>query len=137
MATSRPGGMLSSLRCSLCFLLLCLCGINSLNRHLHNDPRYMLQQNKGFFTIDANDDSPATDGGGSAAPALPPAVEGGSTSAAHTPHRSRRSAGESTMPKVYGQVILRLSVRVNAVQHITRSLLQTLSWKKLCKRVVF
>lgn len=69
----------------------------------------MLPQSRGFFTIEANEDFPGGDGGGAAAPALPmaarSAAEGGSHSGAHPLHRSRRSAGESTMPKVYGQVM--------------------------------
>lgn len=68
----------------------------------------MLPQNRGFFTIEANKDLQDGDGGGAAAPALPlaagSAAEGGSDSGAHPLHRRRRGAGESTMPKVYGQV---------------------------------
>lgn len=69
----------------------------------------MLPQNTGFFTIEANEDLADGDGGGAAAPALPLAAriaaEGGSHSGAYPQHRSRRSAGESTMLKVYGQVM--------------------------------
>lgn len=70
----------------------------------------MLPQYRGYFTIDANEDLLDADGGGAAAPAMRLAAhggaEGGSYSSALPQHRSRRSAGESAMPKVYGQVIL-------------------------------
>lgn len=69
----------------------------------------MLPQNRGYFTIDASEDLLDGDGGGAAAPALRlaarSAAEGGRDSGALPLHRSRRSAGESTMPKVYGQVM--------------------------------
>lgn len=74
----------------------------------------MLPQNSGFFTIEANEDLPWGDGGGAAAPALPLAAhsiaEGGLDSGALPLQRSRRSAGESTMPKVYGQVMWSISL---------------------------
>lgn len=109
MAISQAGKMQPSLRCSLYLLVLWVSGINSSTLRLHPEQRYMLPQNRGFLTIEANEDLPDGDGGGAAAPALPLAArsvaEGGSDSGAFPQHRSRRSAGESTMPKVYGQVM--------------------------------
>lgn len=52
--------------------------------------------------MEANVDFAGGDGGAAAAGA---AAEGGSGSGASPPRRSRRSAGESAMPKVYGQVM--------------------------------
>lgn len=109
MAISQAGEMQPSLRCSLYLLVLWVAGINSSTLRLHPEPRYILPQNRGFFTLEANEDLPAGDGGGAAAPALPLAArsvaESGSDSGAYLQHRSRRSTGESPMPKVYGQVM--------------------------------
>lgn len=63
----------------------------------------MLPQNRGFLTIEATEDLAEGDGGGAAA-AL--AARSAAESASDYPqHRPRRSVGESTMPKVYGQVM--------------------------------
>ncbi|XP_069003442.1 sortilin-related receptor isoform X1 [Embiotoca jacksoni] len=109
MAISRAGRMLSSLRCTLYLLVLGVAGVNPSTLRLHPEQRYMLPQNRGFFTIEASEDLAGGDGGGAAAPALPlaarSAAEGGSDSGAYPQHRSRRSTGES-MPKVYGQANL-------------------------------
>lgn len=109
MALSRAGEMLSSLRCLLYLLVLSVAGINSSTLRLHPEQRYMLPQNRGFFTIEASEALLHGDGGGSAARALHlPArsgIEGGSVSSVYPQHRSRRSAGKPAMPKVYGQVI--------------------------------
>lgn len=108
MAISQAGEMRSSLRGSLYLIVLWVAGINSSTPRLHPEQRYMLPQNRGFFSIEANEDLPDGDGGGAAAPPLPLAArrafEGGWDSGAYPLHRSRRSAGESAMPKVYGQV---------------------------------
>lgn len=86
----------------------------------------MLPQNRGFFTVKANEDLPTGDGGGTAAPALPLAARSaagsGSDSGGNLQHRSRRSTGESTMPKVYGQVMYCISfgtghMHANTVHH--------------------
>ncbi|XP_042342825.1 sortilin-related receptor-like [Plectropomus leopardus] len=111
MAISQAGKMQSSPRCSLYLLLfLTVAGINSSTLHLHPERRRMLPQNRGFFTIEANEDLADGGGGGAAAPALPlaarSAAQGGSHSGSYPQHRSRRSPGESTMPKVYGQANL-------------------------------
>ncbi|XP_039862395.1 sortilin-related receptor isoform X1 [Simochromis diagramma] len=110
MALSRAGEMLSSLRCLLYLLVLSVAGINSSTLRLHPEQRYMLPQNRGFFTIEASEASLHGDGGGSAARALHlPArsrIEGGSVSSVYPQHRSRRSAGKPAMPKVYGQANL-------------------------------
>lgn len=112
MAISQAGKMQSSLRYSFYLLLLWVVGINPSTLHLHPEQqRYMLPQNRGYFTIDAaNEELPDGDGGGAAAAralrlAARSAAEGGRNSGALPLHRSRRSAGESTMPKVYGQVM--------------------------------
>lgn len=100
--------MQCSLRWSLYLLVLWVAGINSSTLRLHTEQHYILPQNRGFFTIEANEDLPDRDGGGAAAPTLllagRSAAEGGSDSGAFPQHRSRRSPGESAMPKVYGQV---------------------------------
>ncbi|XP_062275245.1 sortilin-related receptor [Scomber scombrus] len=110
MAISQAGKMQSSLRCSFYLLVLWFAGINPSTLRLHPEQRYMLPQNRGYFTIHANEELPDGDGGGAAARALRlaalGAVEGGRDSGALPLHRSRRSAGESTMPKVYGQANL-------------------------------
>ncbi|KAF3847223.1 hypothetical protein F7725_020251, partial [Dissostichus mawsoni] len=106
--TSRQDAVLSSV------LLLC---ISLLGRwYTFVDPscapqqRYMLPQNRGFFTVEANEDLLDGDGGGAAASELPlaarSAAKGGLDSGAYPQHRSRRSPGESAMPKVYGQANL-------------------------------
>lgn len=109
MAISRPGAMRSSLRCSLCLMVLWVAGTNSSTLRLHPAQRYMLPQNRGFFTIEASGDLAAGDGAGAAASALPVAARraanSGSDSGAERRHRTRRSSGDSTMPKVYGQVM--------------------------------
>lgn len=108
MAISQASKMQSSLRCSFYLFVLWVAGINSSTLRLHPEQRYMLPQNRGFFTVEANEDLADGGGGGAAAPALPlaahSAAEGGSDYGAHPQHRSRRSTGESTLPKVYGQV---------------------------------
>ncbi|KAM7399797.1 hypothetical protein PAMP_019041 [Pampus punctatissimus] len=108
MAISQAGKMQSSLRCSFYLYVLWVAGINASTLRLHPEQRYMLPQNRGYFTIDANEDLPDGDGGGAAAPGLRLAARsaggGGWDSGALPLHRSRRSAGESTMPKVYGQL---------------------------------
>lgn len=108
MAISQAGKMQSCLR--LCLLVLSVAGLNSSTLHIHSEQRYMLPQNRGFFTIDANVDLADGDGGGAAAPALRLAArgvtEGTLDSGAFPHHRSRRSTGESTMPKVYSQANL-------------------------------
>ncbi|XP_039986583.1 sortilin-related receptor isoform X1 [Xiphias gladius] len=110
MAITQTGRMPSSLRCSLYILVLGVAGINPSTLRLHPEQRYMLPQNRGFCTIEASEDFPDGDGGGAAAPALPLAdrsgSEGGSDSGTYPQHRRRRSTGESTMPKVYGQANL-------------------------------
>ncbi|KAM7413680.1 hypothetical protein PAMA_020860 [Pampus argenteus] len=102
--------MQTSLRCSFYLYVLWVAGINASTLRLHPEQRYMLPQNRGYFTIDANEDLPDGDGGGAAAPGLRLAAhsagKGGWDSGALPLHRSRRSAGESTMPKVYGQANL-------------------------------
>lgn len=70
----------------------------------------MLPQNRGFFTVRAKLDLFSGDGRAAAAPALLLAARSGAQvalgSGAPREHRSRRSAGKSAMPKVYGQVRL-------------------------------
>ncbi|PWA21983.1 hypothetical protein CCH79_00019745 [Gambusia affinis] len=110
MAITQADKMLSSLWCSICFSVLALSG-GTL--HLHQERRYTLPQNRGFFTVGANLDVFARDGRGSAAPALPLAAQVASGSGAQREHRSRRSAGKSAMPKVYGQVKQRTMQSVN------------------------
>ena len=109
MAISQAGEMQSSLRWSLYLLFFSVAGINSSTLRVHPEQRHTLPQDRGFFTIEANEDLPGGDGAGAAAPALPlaarSAAEGGSDSGAYPQHRSRRSPGESTMPRVYGQVM--------------------------------
>lgn len=124
MAISRAGEMRFSLRCTFYLVVLWVAGTNSSTLRLHPEQRYMLPQNRGFFTVKANEDLPAGDGGGTAAPALPLAARSaaGSGSDSNLQHRSRRSAGESTMPKVYGQVMYCVSfgaglVPMNTVHH--------------------
>ncbi len=105
--------MQSSLRFSLYLFVLWVAGINSSALRDHSVQRFMLPQNRGFFTIEANEDLADGGGGGAAAPALPvaahSAAEGGSDSGAYPRHRNRRSTGESAMPKVYGQVMQHIS----------------------------
>lgn len=109
MAMSQAAEMPSSIPCFLCLLVLVLSGVNSLTLHLHPEQRYMLPQNRGFFTIEANENSSIAGGGGAAGSVLPLAArrsaEGASGSGAQPQPRSRRSSGKSAMPKVYGQVI--------------------------------
>lgn len=101
--------MQPSLRFSFYLIVLWVAGINASTLRLHREQRYMLPQNRGFFTIEANEDLPDGDGGGAPAPALPLAARraagGGSDSGAHPLHRRRRSSGESATPNVYGQVM--------------------------------
>ena len=114
MAITQAGKMLSSLRCSLYLLVLGVSGIHSSTLHLHPEQRYMLPQNRGFFTMEANKDLTDGDGGGAAAPGLPLAGSGAaqrtSGSGAHLEHRRRRSTGELAMPKVYGQVMFYITM---------------------------
>lgn len=112
MAMPRPGAMQSSPRWSLYLLLLWVAGTDSSTLRLHPGQRdYTLPQNLGFFTIEANEGTGAGDegrGGAAAAPALPLAArsgtESGSQPGVEPIIRIRRSSGDSTMPKVYGQV---------------------------------
>ncbi|XP_023207184.1 sortilin-related receptor isoform X2 [Xiphophorus maculatus] len=106
MAKMQADKMLSPLWCSICFLVLALSGGTPSVLHLHQERRYTLPQNRGFFTVGANLDVFARDGRGAAAPALPLAAQVASGSGAQGEQRSRRSAGKSAMPKVYGQANL-------------------------------
>lgn len=108
MAVPRPAVAQPSLRSALCLLLLCVSGLRASTLHLPPRPLRALPQDRGFFTVGASVDFPGGDGGALAAWA---AAEGGSSSGASPPRRSRRSAGESAMPKVYGQVRWRESRR--------------------------
>uniref|UniRef100_A0A3P8V3B2 Sortilin-related receptor n=1 Tax=Cynoglossus semilaevis TaxID=244447 RepID=A0A3P8V3B2_CYNSE len=96
MAISQAVRMQSSLRCALYLVVLAFGGINSSTLRSHLEQRFMPPQNRG--------------GGGAAAPALPLAdrstPKGGSISGTNPQHRSRRSSGESAMPRVYGQANL-------------------------------
>lgn len=109
MAISQAVRMQSSLRCALYLVVLAFGGINSSTLRSHLEQRFMPPQNRGFFTIEADVLSPDGGGGGAAAPALPLAdrstPKGGSISGTNPQHRSRRSSGESAMPRVYGQVM--------------------------------
>lgn len=108
MAISQTGKMLSFCCASFYLLFLCVAGINSSTLRLYPEQRYMLPQNRGYFTLNANEGSLDEGGGGAAAAALRLAAgsvtEHGPDSGAFPQHRSRRSAGESALPKVYGQV---------------------------------
>lgn len=126
MAISRAGEMRFALRCTFYLVVLWVAGTNSSTLRFHPEQRYMLPQNRGFFTVKANEDLPAGDGGGTAASALPLAARSaagsGSDSGGNLQHRSRRSTGESTMPKVYGQVMYCISfgtglMHVNTIHH--------------------
>lgn len=107
MAMPRLAAPQPSVRSALCLLLLlllCVSGVRSSTLHLRAGPARMLPQDRGFFTVEANADPAGGDGAASLLAARA-AAEGGSDSGAYPPHRSRRSAGESAMPKVYGQVM--------------------------------
>ncbi|TNN01446.1 hypothetical protein fugu_010828 [Takifugu bimaculatus] len=103
MAVPRPAEAQPSLRSALCLLLLCVSGLRSSTLHLPPGPLRALPQDRGFFAVGASVDFAGGDGGALAARA---AAEGGSSSGASPQRRSRRSAGESAMPKVYGQANL-------------------------------
>ncbi|XP_034404958.1 sortilin-related receptor [Cyclopterus lumpus] len=115
MALSRAGETRRAPRWSLrVVVVLWLAGFHSTSAlRLHAERRHALPQDRGFFTVHANRDSPPHGDGGAAAEEReaaprPPlaarsASEGGSDSGAYPQHRSRRSPGESVMPKVYGQ----------------------------------
>lgn len=111
MATTQTGKMLSSLQYALYLLFLCAPGISSSTLRLHQDQHYMLPQDSGFYTINANKE--LVHGVVAAAPKLRRAVrsarEDGVASGAYQQHRHRRSATESAVPKVYGQVMQRIS----------------------------
>lgn len=108
MAMRRPPAQQPSARPApsllLLLLLLCVSGIRSSTLHLRAGPARALPQNRGFFTVEANAE-PARGDGAAPSPAARAAAEGASDSGAYPPRRSRRSAAESAMPKVYGQVM--------------------------------
>lgn len=109
MAMRRPPAQQPSARPALSLLLLlllllCVSGIRSSTLHLRAGPAHALPQNRGFFTVEANAE-PAGGDGAAPSPAARAAAEGFSDSGAYPPRRSRRSAAESAMPKVYGQVM--------------------------------
>ncbi|XP_057695606.1 sortilin-related receptor [Corythoichthys intestinalis] len=110
MALTHAGRMLCPLRCSLYIITLWLVGVHSSTLYLHNEDRYVAPQQRGYFTVNANQDLPDADGGGNAAPdprlAALGAAEGVLNHGALLPRRSRRSTSESAMPKVYGQASL-------------------------------
>lgn len=109
MALPQAGRMLCPLRRSLYIIILWFVGIHSSTLYLHNEERFLPPQQRGYFTVDANKDLPDADGAGSEASALRLAPlgagEGGSDDGALPPKRNRRSTSESSMPKVYGQVL--------------------------------
>ncbi|XP_029027892.1 sortilin-related receptor isoform X2 [Betta splendens] len=112
MAISQTARMLSSLRFLLYLLILEFTGINSTTLHVHPSQHFSLSQNRGFFIVDAREDLPDGGRGGAdaAAPRVPlgtPSItEAEQGSGVYPQYRSRRSAGASTVPKVYGQVRL-------------------------------
>lgn len=114
--------MPSSPRHSFYLIVLWIAGIHSSTLRLHPEQRFMLPQYRGYFTIDANEDLTDADGGGGAAAAAMllaahGRTKGGSDSGVLPQHRSRRSSGDSTMPKVYGQVTsCRLSLHRASVE---------------------
>ncbi|MED6287589.1 hypothetical protein CHARACLAT_017934 [Characodon lateralis] len=130
--------MLSSFWCSICFSVLVLSGVTSSTLHLHPDQRYTLPQNRGFFTVGANEDLFAGDGRSSAASALPLAARSDaqvmSGSGAHREHRSRRSAGKSAMPKVYGQDDTAVEQENSTKEWVQRSISEYTSTAPKCRR---
>lgn len=105
--------MLSSFRFFLYLLVLRVAGAHSSTLRVHPSQSYSRSQNRGFFTVDAEEDLLDGGGGGAgaAAPRLPlgaaSATGGGPGSGVYPQYRSRRSAGASAIPKVYGQVMSR------------------------------
>ncbi|KAL4608616.1 sortilin-related receptor [Arapaima gigas] len=96
MATRRTLKMRLLALCSAAVLFSALPAAFSSTLRLHQDPRFVLPQERGFSWVHANREHPGTGSGSNAAPQPPQPPQ----------HRARRSPAEPPRLKVYGKVNL-------------------------------
>lgn len=98
MATRQTVKMLSPLRFTIYLLFFFAPGTFSSTLRLHRDQRLLLPQDRGFSTVNANEECIH----GIGADAKPRAAH---NARGMYQHRIRRSAVQPPVPKVYGQVM--------------------------------
>ncbi|XP_035241564.1 sortilin-related receptor-like [Anguilla anguilla] len=104
MATRRSFKMLSPLRFTVYLLISVVPESSSSTLRVHQNERFMLPQDRGFSWVSANEIQLGANG--EAITQTLRGESGGRTASAAHQHRSRRSAAESPLPKVYGKANL-------------------------------
>ncbi|KAL0973055.1 hypothetical protein UPYG_G00198300 [Umbra pygmaea] len=106
MATSQTVKMLSPLRFTTYLLFFVAPGIFSSSLHLHRDQRFLLPQDRGFSSVNANEFTHGISATAKRRAARNVIAREDSQSSGMYQHRNRRSAVEQPLPKVYGQANL-------------------------------
>ncbi|CAB1348796.1 unnamed protein product [Coregonus sp. 'balchen'] len=104
MATRQTGKMLSPLRLTIYLLFFFAPGTFSSTLRLHRDHRFLLPQDRGYSTVNANEEFIHGIGADAKRRAARNTRE--DRASGMYQHRNRRSAVEPPVPKVYGQANL-------------------------------